>query len=211
MALYGDKGFVIRPPSSDMNQIWCAFRCDNCSALSIATRKASLNDGLSMTNPAAWIELQSDAEWYPIRATGKDFDDVPQHIAEAASEAYKCRSISAFRAAVLLARSVIEAAAKDKGITQGNLISKINTLFDQGYIREYIRDGAHEVRFLGNEMAHGDFIIPVNGEETNLTLILMSEILEEVYQSPARVSRARAARAARQTPPPTEQSGITDS
>lgn len=144
------------------------------------------------------MDQQTNLEWYPISAIGKEFPDVPQHIAEAASEAYKCYSISAFRAAVQLARSVVEATAKGKGITQGQLVSKIDELFNQRLIREHIRDGAHEVRHLGNEMAHGDFVSPVTKEETELVLTLMSEILEEVYQSPARVSKARTARAAKQ-------------
>jgi hypothetical protein len=74
---------------------------------------------------------------------------------------------------------------------------KIEELYSQGFIREHVKDAAHEIRHLGNEMAHGDFTSPVTSEEADLTLILMSEILDEVYQSPARVARARAARTAR--------------
>ena len=49
------------------------------------------------------------------------FPDVPSEIAAAASEAYRGRMVAnANRAAILLARSVIEATAKDKGITKGN-------------------------------------------------------------------------------------------
>jgi len=107
------------------------------------------------------------------------------------------RSVSAFRAAVQLARSVVEATAKDKKIVTGTLNSKIDELYNQSFIRGHIRDGAHEVRHLGNEMAHGDFIDPVTADEADLVLTLMSEILEEVYQSPARVTRAQAARAAK--------------
>jgi hypothetical protein len=160
------------------------------------------NEAILQTKPTEWIDLASGQEWYPLHAIGKEFPDVPQQIAEAASEAYKCANISAFRGAVLLARSVIEATAKDKGVTQGSLVAKIDELFNQRLIREHIRDGAHEVRHLGNDMAHGDFVSPVPGEDADLILILMSEILDEVYQSPARVARARAARAARDGAPP---------
>jgi hypothetical protein len=38
-----------------------------------------------------------------------------------------------------------------------------------------VRDGAHEVRHLGNEMAHGDFVEPVDGEDAELVLQLMDE------------------------------------
>ncbi|MEV4390207.1 hypothetical protein AB0J68_31615, partial [Micromonospora sp. NPDC049580] len=56
------------------------------------------------------------------RVAGKEFPDVPAHIAETADEAHRCHSIKAYRAGVLLARSVIEATAKEKGITNGGLI-----------------------------------------------------------------------------------------
>jgi Domain of unknown function (DUF4145) len=99
-----------------------------------------------------------------------------------------------YRAAVLLARAVIEATAKDKGITTGSLSRKIDAMYDARLIREDVRDGAHEVRYLGNDMAHGDFIESVLREDAELVLALMDEVLEEVYQSPARVLRRREAR-----------------
>ncbi|MEV4821636.1 DUF4145 domain-containing protein [Micromonospora sp. NPDC049274] len=134
---------------------------------------------------------------WPETVGGKAFPDVPAQIADAADEAYRCSSIGARRAAVLLARSVIEATAKDKQITSGTLLAKIDALYAQGFIREHIKDGAHEVRHLGNEMAHGDFVEPVDSEDLDLTLTLMGEVLEEVFQSPARVKRAQDKRAAK--------------
>ena len=47
-------------------------------------------------------------------------------------------------------------------------------------------------------MAHGDFIQSVTPEEADLVLALMDEVLVEVYQSPARVAIATAARQARE-------------
>jgi len=131
------------------------------------------------------------------RVVGKEFPDVPDRIAEAADEAHRCLSIKAYRAAVLLARSVIEATAKEKGITTGSLLSKIDEMFDRRLIREHVKDGAHEVRHLGNEMAHGDFVEPVREDEAELILVLMGEVLVEVFQSVARVQRARELRAAK--------------
>jgi hypothetical protein len=210
-----DEAFIVTGDTTNIHRIWCAFKCDNCGALSIATTQRSNNSSSARIDPTAFIDQVATPEWYPIRAIGKDFPDVPQHIAEAASEAYKCLGVSAFRAAVQLARSVVEATAKEKGITQGTLISKIDELFNQRLIREHVRDGAHEIRYLGNEMAHGDFIDAVTSEETDLVLILMSEILEEIFQSPARVAKAQTARAmkkaslaAQQQSPSTNQNPV---
>ncbi|WP_433789308.1 DUF4145 domain-containing protein [Actinoplanes sp. CA-252034] len=134
---------------------------------------------------------------WPQEVGGKSFPDVPQHIGEAADEAYRCYSINAHRAATLLARSVIEATAKEMGITNGQLFSKIEALHDRGLIREYVRDGAHEVRYLGNDMAHGDFVDSIEPADTELALSLMDAVLEEIFQAPARVNAARARRLAR--------------
>lgn len=118
--------------------------------------------------------------WRPKHAVGKNYhEDVPEHIAGADSEAHQCRSVDADRAAVLLARSVAEATAKDKGITSGNLRAKIDTMYGQELVPKIVKARAHEIRHLGNDMAHGDFTQPVTPEEADEILELMDEVLDE--------------------------------
>lgn len=136
-------------------------------------------------------------EWWPKQVGGKHFPDVPDPIAEAADEGYRCYGIDAYRAAVLLARSVIEATAKDKQITDGRLVTKIDAMHEAELIRKVVKDGAHEVRHLGNDMAHGDFVEPVEQADAEEVLFLMAEVLHDVYQQDAWVNRRRAAREAR--------------
>jgi hypothetical protein len=188
-------------------------RCPHCGAYSLFTLQWSVRSFLhgrdrilgglqcaACSLPVSAV-LSLDGEridrMWPQHAEGKSFDDVPDHIAQAADEAYRCQSIGACRAAVLLARAVIEATAKDKGIVVGSLLQKIDKMRDADLIREHIKEGAHEVRHLGNDMAHGDFVAPTAAADADLILTLMSEVLDEVFQSPARVQRARSARAAR--------------
>jgi hypothetical protein len=64
------------------------------------------------------------------RRLGKSFPDVPPEIASAASEAYSCLAIDALRAAVLMARIVIEAYTKDKGIVKLQLMHKIDKMHE---------------------------------------------------------------------------------
>jgi hypothetical protein len=40
-------------------------------------------------------------------------------------------------------------------------------------------------------MAHGDFVAPLSAEESALVIQLMGEMLDEVYQSPARLAAAQ--------------------
>src|SRR4051794_15501966 len=98
--------------------------------------------------------MDSFLRWLPQKGVGKDFDDVPESIGAAASEVHSCLSIKANRAAIALGRAVVEATAKDKGITKGNLQNKIDALAEKGLIREHTREVAHQVRLNGNEVAH---------------------------------------------------------
>ncbi|GLW92461.1 DUF4145 domain-containing protein [Actinokineospora globicatena] len=132
---------------------------------------------------------------------GKAFPDVPSPIAAAASQAYMCSQAGAPYGAMILARAVIEATAKEKQIVTGGLLAKIDELHSQGVIREYVRAGAHEVRHFGNEIAHGDLVAAIDPADVELALELMGEVLREVFQAPARVAAATAKRQAAASPP----------
>lgn len=143
----------------------------------------------------------------PVSAAGKDFPDVPARIASLASEAHSCLSINAARGAVALARAVIEAVAKDKGISANGIQSKIDGMVTAGLIRKNVADAAHQIRWDGNEVAHGDIDTdPITPDEAEDTLGLMDVVLTEVYQTAAQVARVAANRQARKAsvgaPPP---------
>jgi hypothetical protein len=178
-----------------------AYRCGVCKAISVAIAEAPAQlIGPSLGN---WIDSDGNLSdthltWRPSASDTRDYPDVPAHIAAAATEAFECHSDGHYRAAILLARSVIEATAKDKGITSGNLQTKIQEMERQNLIRPNIEAMAHGIRGYGNEMAHGDFVAPLSAEESALVIELMGEILNEVYQAPARLTRVQQAFTARQ-------------
>jgi hypothetical protein len=127
------------------------------------------------------------------------YDDVPEVIASTASEARQSLGAKAPRAAVAMATAVVEATAKDKGITSGNLQAKIDRLRADEHISEAMKEAAHEIRFAGNGAAHGDILNePISLEAAKEIVELMDAILERVYQEPAKVARVRASRLARQ-------------
>ncbi|WP_194239297.1 DUF4145 domain-containing protein [Microbacterium sp. CBA3102] len=84
--------------------------------------------------------------------------------------------------------------AKEKGITSGRLVSKIDELATQGLVRNSTKDAAHEIRHLGNDMAHGDIEDSPAQVDVDDVLALMDEVLNEVFQGPARTARVRARR-----------------
>jgi hypothetical protein len=127
-----------------------------------------------------------------------EYPDVPDAIASAAREAHQALAALAPRASVMMARTTVESTAKDKGITRGNLQAKIDRLYTDGRISEDMKEAAHEVRFAGNEAAHGDILAEsISVEDAQEIVDLMDAILERVYEGPAKVARVRASRETR--------------
>lgn len=177
------------------------YVCLNCHRLNVATEH---NPDGYVTEPSFGSRENADSydwgpyvQWLPKRGERKDFPDVPDHIAEAASEATYCLSMGANRAAGSLARAVVEATAKDKKAQGGNLAARIDALAAAGHLREFTKEQAHEIRHFGNGMAHGDFTDPVSDEAAAEIVELMGAVLDEVYQAPARLAKVRAARQAK--------------
>ncbi|SHY85686.1 Uncharacterised protein [Mycobacteroides abscessus subsp. bolletii] len=185
----------LEAPYFDGRRLLCgAFRCSVCRAISIALT----GDGDD------WVRVSdlpgSAFTWIPETGDTRTYPHVPDHIASAAQEAFECGNRGKRRAAIMLARAVIEATAKYKGITKGNLKDKIDALAAAQLIRPHIKEIAHGVRLFGNDMAHGDFVAPVSSEESDLVIELMGEILNEVFQSPAKLAAVQQALAQRAGP-----------
>ena len=137
-------------------------------------------------------------DYWPKKVGGKEFPDVPDHIASTADEAHRCLSVDAHRGAIALARAVVEATAKHHGIEKGMLDKKIEQLAKQGIISDAMKDAADEIRFAGNEVAHGDLADePITREDAEEVLELMDAIITRVYQEPKQVEKVRARRKAR--------------
>ena len=159
--------------------------CDNCARPVCGVYRS---DGTLTSPPRIW----------PEAVMTKTYPDVPEVIAAAASEAHQALGAEAPRAAVAMARAVVEAIAKDKEIVCRGIQSKIEALAASGHISETMREAAHEIRFSGNEAAHGDLVDePLSIDEAREIVGLMDAILHRVYQEPAEVARIRAKREAR--------------
>jgi len=107
---YGDRAYVAD----------ATYKCDGCGRLSVVswvTNHSPSDRTWSSYGRTGEPEDYEDQRWYPTPRSQMDFPDVPEEIASAAEEAWLCRSAGAFRAAVALARAVVESTAKAKGIT----------------------------------------------------------------------------------------------
>lgn len=212
--LVAQRSVYLYGGSSSQYTADAAYKCDNCGRLSVMTWTSS-------TDPTGYL---SDGEpapyenpiWSPAAGDFKEFEDVPSPIDSAASEAWRCHAVGAYRGALVVARAVVEASAKFRGATGRDLEKKIENLAALGLIRQGMKEAAHEVRHWGNDVAHGDFDVPqepvsdednreaaeemtaaVTREEAEEILVLMDDLLAELFQGPARTQRAREAREAR--------------
>lgn len=165
--------------------------CDNCG-------RASVGAGADFPGgaPEGVFSKAEKLTWYPSVGDAPEFPDVPVAIAQAAKEAHSSASIGAVMSAILMARTVVEATAKDKGVGAGSLFQKIDALAEASLIRASTKDAAHEIRHMGNDMAHGDIADVPSKDDAKEVLVLMDEVLNEVYQGPARTARLRAKRGA---------------
>jgi hypothetical protein len=213
-------GFPARVGGSPYSLTVTSFVCPHCNAFStfsVVYRDGSraenvpdpMRHGASRCNNPSCQKVvggyvhQSTGEvfeWWPKRVGGKEFPDVPEHIASTADEAHRCLSIDAHRGAIALARAVVEATAKHHGITKGLLDKKIDEMAKQEVISNAMKDAAHEIRFAGNEVAHADLAEePIGKEDAEEVLALMDAILTRVYQEPAQVARVRQRREERRS------------
>lgn len=190
--------YVTDGPGTDWGTKTAAYKCPNCGLLNVAIERVSGSGSVDQVNPGLADVVKWGAPlWLPRHKEFREFPDVPEHIAGAASEATLCLSVNAFKAAGALARAVVEATAKDKEAKGDNLAARIDALHEADHIRTHTKEQAHEIRHFGNDMAHGDFVAPVTKEEAEEVVELMAEVLDEVYQSPARLERRKTARLAK--------------
>lgn len=167
--------------------------CDACHRFNSATgttrvASRSFNVGQMLTSSEAVTEgehMDIDA-WSPPPMRAVDTAFIPDGVAGYFAEAHNAFSISAYRAVLLLVRSVIEATAKDRGIDSGTLVQKINKLDEEGHIRRGTKDMAHALRILGNDMAHGDIGEVPTQEDADDALIIARFVLDDVYVADAR-------------------------
>lgn len=175
------------------------FKCDYCGRVLVASLLVD-DTSFNAREPGNSIlsSLDGQIQWVPaIGAEPSEFPGTPEHIADAAQEAQRCHSIKCYRSAAMTARAVVEATAKNKGFTEGNLDKKINDMAAAGLIRPLIAAAAHQLRLFGNDMAHGDFAEPVSEEESDDALKLMTELLNEIYGADLIVRNMASARAAK--------------
>ncbi|WP_083090161.1 DUF4145 domain-containing protein [Actinomyces vulturis] len=195
--LVSSIALVKRDPTHDLYGLTAAFLCLSCRNLNTAQWLS--NEMISDERLVDWEDLSENNRvfWHPRPGSKKEFKDVPKTISYAASEAWTCHTNDCYRAAVIMARSVVEAAAKMQGHAKGTLAQKIEEMSEAGLIRPALAEQINEIRYMGNESAHGDLDSEITSDDASEVLGLMNELLNELWQAPARARRLRERRLAK--------------
>lgn len=183
------------PTTSDRWNLALAFECDHCHDINIGHLVHRETDS-STVKTALTFRGAEPSEWFPANRTAPEYPDTKDAIREPAIEAYTARDNNALRAAILMARSVLEAICKDQGYEKNDkgkdmsLFAKIDAMHADGVITKRLQASAHAIRELGNDMAHGDFATSKpEPEDADDVLALMSMFIDQLYVQDARTTR----------------------
>lgn len=176
------------PDGFGFQYVQSAFRCAACDLVTMAMTDIHPEmPGYKEQIPVGaeeqyWNKVGVDS-WLPGN-DGPKIQNLPNGVATASADAYKSYKSSVYTAAVLMARTTIEATAKHHGIGQGTLLKKIDQMHADGLILESTKLAAHAIRLLGNDMAHGDLEVSMGRDVATDVMELMHLILREVFELP---------------------------
>jgi Domain of unknown function (DUF4145) len=136
--------------------------------------------------------------WWPMPGSADLDPDIPANVGSAYSEGMRALSVKAARAAVVMFRGMLAQVAADKGSAAAQakhtLYEKLEQMSQDGSFHPSLVEWAKEIRLIGNAAAHPDALDPVSDEETADLARLCRQLLNVIYEVPARITRSRAAR-----------------
>jgi hypothetical protein len=144
--------------------------------------------------------------WWPPPGAFSLDPAVPKTIRSAYDGGMHCLGAHCPRAAAVMFRRVLEAMVNDKGSAAAqtaadkNLAQGLKVMADEHVLQPALAEWATEIRVVGNVGAHLDPIKDVALDEARELARLTRQLLEYLYELPARVARNRQARQAVPTP-----------
>ncbi len=165
---------------------YCAVQCLGCNTVSFCLETRCSED--ADYNDDGEMFLVPKYTLYPPRLQGRkplEYDGhIPDPIHTVYLEAYTAIVIDLPVLAGIGLRAVLEMICKERGITSGRLIQKIDALEAQRIISPADKDILHNLRFLGNQAAHD--AKPHTLQELLAALDVIEHLLKGIYVVPAR-------------------------
>lgn len=160
------------------------YKCPSCNAPAI---RHYAEERTELEETPIW------GYWYPKPESRKEYgSEIPERVAEVAKEAHLCHSVGAYRAAVVLCRTALEAAVKDQDATGKTLSAKIEMLTKQGLVHPKVLKGMDALRNAGNIAVHDETKLadPQTESLSRLFLKVLDIVLDGLYTKPQVIEEA---------------------
>lgn len=128
--------------------------------------------------------LNEGEKIYPTPQPAKTDERVPISIRNDMDEAKRCMTVSAYNAASVMARRVIQSTCMSKGAAKKTLFEQIIELTGLGIITTELKDWANEVRFVGNDGAHPSEN-EIQKKDAEDILELAEQFLQVIFVTPS--------------------------
>lgn len=116
---------------------------------------------------------------YP-KLTKIETRDLPMLVQSSYQDASRCFSASLYEPCVLMCRKTLEVISTINNAKGKNLAQKLNDLKELGYIDQKLLNWSHEIRSIGNDVAH-EVDSKINKEDAGDALELTEAILLYVF------------------------------
>jgi hypothetical protein len=136
--------------------------------------------------------------WWPTPGASDLDPGVPEAVGSAFSEGMRALSANCPRAAAVMFRGMLATVVHDKGSDAAkaapNLHQQLKAMDQEGTLHPSLVEWATEIRLVGNAGAHFDELAPVERAEAADLARMCRQLINVVYETPARIRRARQAR-----------------
>jgi hypothetical protein len=119
-------------------------------------------------------------------------EEYPEVVRENYAEALRSLNGNNPKAAVIMARSALQAATRQHGAKGANLNQEIEYLADNHIIPKALKDWAHELRDGGNLVGHPEPDKTIDMADAEELLALAESLFEYLYVIPQQLERRRA-------------------
>lgn len=140
--------------------------------------------------------------------TGDGSVNWPQSVTRFWRQAHDGLKGENYDAAVVMARSALQAVTRQQGAVRGSLQSEIDDLASRGLLPISLKNWAHELRALGNNSAHpDDDSDEVDPEDARDIVQFLDFLLEYAYDVPKKIEVFRQRHTSQNSPSQSTQEG----
>jgi len=133
--------------------------------------------------------------WWPVPGAADLDPDIPEPVASAFAEGLRALSVNCPRAAAVMFRAMLAEIVRDKGSEAaqqaGGLYKRLMKMAEEQTLHASLVEWAAEIRLVGDAGAHPEDLEPVTPAEAQDLAQLCRQLLSVVYETPARIRRAR--------------------